>query len=733
MPLLRRRMTHSLETVAVVNLGGMSGGRLQPDKQIGTFELRGELGRGSMAVVWRAYDPSLDREVAIKEPVLPPESSPDVRAEFAERFVREARAAARLNHPGIVTIYSASLFEGRPRIVMELVEGSTLREVLAGGALDTLQTYAVLDQLLAAAGYAHEHGVTHRDLKPDNVFVTNEGLVKLADFGIAQLGHGGVALTRAGTMLGTPAYMAPEQIRGEPVDVRCDVFALGVIAYECLSGANPFGSEASTHYATIIHRIMSEPTPPLAVGDEPAGPLAGVIMRALEKDRALRFDSATTMLSAWRGALPPTIDTSAALVGLGGAGAVGAAVSKAGEHRHRTQIWGQPAVDEAVPSPPQTTVSGADQDWHTKDVTLVLVANDAGSGVAHSEYRLDDGPWTEGSSLLVAARPDGSADGEHIVEYRSADLAGNLERAQRVTVRIDTRSSTALTEPVEATQERPNKRRAWMIVGAAVAVIALVGVVVGATTLSHGHATPHTSSGPSQGALAEQAATLDRLGEQLDAVLGTYQSVDSSLGKTLAVNQAHVRSWDREWNTRLMRYQRQLAAVEAYNRSPAAQGTPSHSTPPVYDSYGNLRSAGTYVAGTPGHREALPSRPSLPSKISTSVLPQRKKLLTLEARLAAVLTQLRRAHFDAPFSPVDTALQASADAVLSKVRLGLRSLRTAVRYDSKRGQVLESASVNALRDPSLAGSVAKVRELLGRTATSQGVLRQALPWSGTLQ
>ncbi len=402
---------------------------------LGPFELRGQLGRGAMAVVWRAYDPSLDREVAIKEPVLPPESSPEIRAEFAERFVREARAAARLNYPGIVTIYSASLFEGRPQIVMELVDGRTLREVLDDGALTTRQTYALLDQLLAAAGYAHEHGVTHRDLKPDNVFVTRDGVVKLADFGIAQLGQAGPALTRAGTMLGTPAYMAPEQIRGEPVDVRCDVFALGVIAYECLSGANPFGSESSTHYATIIHRIMSEPVPPLTASDELGSPLAGVVMRALEKDRSLRFENANVMLLAWRGALSAIIDTRAELVESAGAAAVGTAgAAKATKRPHKTQIWGQPLVEEEPDTePPETTLSGADDAWHAEDVALTLTASDAGSGVAATEYRVDGGPWTEGSAFTV------SGDGEHQVEYRSTDQAGNREAARSARVRIDAR------------------------------------------------------------------------------------------------------------------------------------------------------------------------------------------------------------------------------------------------------------------------------------------------------
>jgi hypothetical protein len=300
------------------------------ERVLGTFELRGTLGRGAMAVVWRAYDTSLDREVAIKEPSLPPGGDDDVRAEFARRFVREARAAARLNHPGIVTIHSASLDEGRPLIVMELVEGSTLRHILDAQTLTAAQTYALFEQLLAATAFAHERDVIHRDLKPDNVFVTPSGTVKLADFGIAHLGGAGTTLTTAGALLGTPAYMAPEQIRGEPVDAHADVFALGVVAYECLAGRNPFGCSSSSHYAAIFHRILDEPVPPLEPADPAAATLVGVVLRALEKDRDERFESAADMLAAWRAAFPESVDARAELSGLS-SGAVESAASHATE------------------------------------------------------------------------------------------------------------------------------------------------------------------------------------------------------------------------------------------------------------------------------------------------------------------------------------------------------------------------------------------------------------------
>jgi len=410
---------------------GLSRGCTVPSASdnIGPFEIRGKLGQGAMAVVWRGYDPSLDREVAIKEPLLPATSNTGTRAEFSERFVREARAAARLSHPGIVTIYSAAVYDERPVIVMELVQGPTLREVLRDKPLSTRQTYALMDQLLGAVAYAHDNGVTHRDLKPDNVFIAKGGVVKLTDFGIAQIGPKGTvsiydtglahadmpALTRVGSMLGTPAYMAPEQVRGEQVDASCDVFALGIVAYECLSGANPFGNESSTHFATILHRIMSEPTPPLVIDDEVGGPLAGVIMRALEKDREKRFTNAAEMLQAWRRAFSATIDTKAELAALGGVGGTGGTVVPG--ITEKTQMWGAVAGAAASGSPEidrasDTSVSSEPVSERIVDAPvaaegleqpIAAVADEVPLGSADPETPSESGAGRSRRPLIVAA------------------------------------------------------------------------------------------------------------------------------------------------------------------------------------------------------------------------------------------------------------------------------------------------------------------------------------------
>ena len=230
---------------------------------IGPFELRGELGRGAMARVWRAWDPNLEREVAIKEPMFADNLPENVLKELGRRFVAEGRAVARLSHPGIVAVYAADVYDGRPAIVMELVDGITLSDLLSQGPLSPSDALAITDQLLDAVGYAHSKGVVHRDIKPDNIFVTKDGHAKLADFGIAHIEDDStVHATVAGAVLGTPGYMSPEQARGAEVDNRSDLFSTGVIIYEMLTGKNPFGAGAADS-TTLIYRIVHEPVPEL--------------------------------------------------------------------------------------------------------------------------------------------------------------------------------------------------------------------------------------------------------------------------------------------------------------------------------------------------------------------------------------------------------------------------------------------------------------------------------------
>jgi Tol biopolymer transport system component/predicted Ser/Thr protein kinase len=206
---------------------------------LGAYRIQSELGRGGMAVVYKAYQPALERYVAIK--VLPQELTFD--DEFVQRFLREARAAAKLNHPGIVTIHDVGQADGTYFIVMEYVEGPSLTDLLRRqGALPPQRVVQIVSQVASALDYAHRHGFVHRDVKPSNILLDSEGRAKLTDFGIVKAAEG-TRLTQTGTLLGTPEYMSPEQAIGESTGPATDIYSLAVVAYELLSGRTPFRGE----------------------------------------------------------------------------------------------------------------------------------------------------------------------------------------------------------------------------------------------------------------------------------------------------------------------------------------------------------------------------------------------------------------------------------------------------------------------------------------------------------
>ena len=262
---------------------------------LGRFELLEELGRGSMARVWRAWDPMRQRQVAVKEPLFDVRLTQTMQSELGRRFASEARVATQLSHPGIVRVFETGVWDGRPAIVMELVEGETLARRLQRGRMAPSEALDALGQLLDAVSYAHECSVVHRDIKPDNIFVTHDGGVKLADFGIARIeGAVNTVGTISGTVLGTPGYLSPEQALGKTADARSDLFSVGVVAYEMLAGFNPFMPTGGTDATTLIYRIVHEPAPQIpeyALEGIPAG-VGPAIMRALSKDPSERPQTA---------------------------------------------------------------------------------------------------------------------------------------------------------------------------------------------------------------------------------------------------------------------------------------------------------------------------------------------------------------------------------------------------------------------------------------------------------
>jgi tRNA A-37 threonylcarbamoyl transferase component Bud32 len=259
--------------------------------QLGRYEIVAELGRGAMGAVFRARDPKIDRTVAIKTIAVPASSRHDAE-HYRQRFFREAQAAGRLSHPGIVTIYDVGEDEAAhtPFIVMECVEGDSLDRVVAAapaGKLSREIALRLLRQIAEALDYAHRQGIVHRDIKPANVMVTAEGQPKIADFGIAKLAMADTTLP--GHVVGTPAYMSPEQLNGKAVDGRSDLFSLGVIAYWLLTGVKPFDGATLTEICVQV--VTKDPTPPSEIAPGLTIDVDYVLGRVLSKDPAMRYQS----------------------------------------------------------------------------------------------------------------------------------------------------------------------------------------------------------------------------------------------------------------------------------------------------------------------------------------------------------------------------------------------------------------------------------------------------------
>ena len=273
--------------------------------QLGKYEIQAEIGRGGMGTVYRGYDRQLDRHVAVK--VLAPHLLWEKA--FVERFLREARAAARLKHPNIVTIHDVGQAGGWYYFVMAYLEGQTLTQhVRQRGPLQPDEASAILRPLADALDYAHQRGLVHRDVKPDNIIVDREGRVTLTDFGIARAAQE-TRLTTTGAVVGTPEYMSPEQAKGLAVSARSDQYSLAVVAYEMLSGQVPFEAESTL---ALLHKIAYDPPPPVgpARSDLPAG-VDSVLARALDKEPGTRYarvrDFVQALEEAFQGATPEAL------------------------------------------------------------------------------------------------------------------------------------------------------------------------------------------------------------------------------------------------------------------------------------------------------------------------------------------------------------------------------------------------------------------------------------------
>jgi serine/threonine-protein kinase len=267
-------------------------------RRIGNYEIGAELGRGGMGVVYLATDTRLNRRVAIK--ALPASFARDPQRRA--RLRTEASAAAALSHPGIASVHALEEIGDDLFIVTEYVDGRSLRQAIADGPMRLTTVVEIALGVAEALAFAHRHGIVHRDLKPDNVLLPSVGGVKLVDFGLARFidGDAGAAptaarLTVSGVLLGTPAYMSPEQIRGSQVDERTDVFALGVLVFECATGTHPFASRTAE---STMARVLQDEVDVSALGAYGMGPLVPIVRRAVAKDPTARYPSAREMAAA---------------------------------------------------------------------------------------------------------------------------------------------------------------------------------------------------------------------------------------------------------------------------------------------------------------------------------------------------------------------------------------------------------------------------------------------------
>src|SRR6266550_2304901 len=295
--------------------------RVSGEKYIGKYRVKGELGRGGMGAVYLAEQPGLGREVAIKELIQSAAADPIA----LKRFLQEAQVMARTSHPNLVQVHDLELMGDANYIVLEFVRGKSLREWINRGPIPLPQVFAVMHGVMQALDYAHKHAIVHRDMKPENVLLSDDGMVKVADFGIARLtddsGVGGTA-TKTGTTVGTPQYMSPEQVASSKVDGRSDLYSAGIMFYELVVGQPPFtASEADGPFTLMAKHVQAPPKPPSVFRPGLNPELEQVILKSLSKRPEDRFQSghefdeamsrvADQMCPGWQRALEPGADLS---------------------------------------------------------------------------------------------------------------------------------------------------------------------------------------------------------------------------------------------------------------------------------------------------------------------------------------------------------------------------------------------------------------------------------------
>ena len=262
-------------------------------KELGLYRILAFAGAGGMSTVFKAYHSALEREVAIK--VLPEQISAD--EELSRRFQQEVRVIARLEHAHILPVHDYGHDQGRLYLVMRYIEAGTLKERLSQGRMEMGEISRMIHQVGSALAYAHDQGVVHRDVKPSNVLIDTQGNCYLSDFGLARVMAVSVALTASGVGMGTPAYMSPEQGSGQGADARSDIYSMGILLYEMVTGKLPFF--ADTPLAVMLKHITDAPEPPSSLQPDVSPVLEQVILKAMAKDPNDRYQTMAEMIRAF--------------------------------------------------------------------------------------------------------------------------------------------------------------------------------------------------------------------------------------------------------------------------------------------------------------------------------------------------------------------------------------------------------------------------------------------------
>jgi serine/threonine-protein kinase len=435
---------------------------MPPDPRVfaDRYELGTPIGRGGMADVYLAHDRLLDRRVAVK--VLAPSFASD--ADNVERFRREAQSAARLNHPNIVAVYDWGEQNGTPFIVMEYVPGQTLRDLINSyGRLNPTEAVPIAAAIADALEFAHAHGVVHRDVKPGNVLVEPDGQVKVADFGIARA-ETGDDLTKTGAVLGTATYFSPEQAQGFALDGRSDVYAMGVVLYEMLTGVAPFTGASPVSVA--YKHVREDPTPPSSVVPGLPGALDRIVLTAMAKDVTRRYQSAADLradlLRFERGR--PLVGGPALAYRAPGPGVVVAAPVAAGRRAERTPApnYGEPRRAETKGRWGPIVAVGIAFALLLAFIVVLLVQSDVGGGGGSTPTvdvpQVVGQPFAQAEATLQAGglkvirkdvdEPDQPAD---IVMSQNPESGSKAEKSSAVTLSV---SSATITMPNVVGQTR---------------------------------------------------------------------------------------------------------------------------------------------------------------------------------------------------------------------------------------------------------------------------------------